>query len=95
MADQAVLRNAVLTILQVSTYSFQEHKKSFGLQVLDVKSGSSTTLYTDSSYSEPSWVSETDFVFIKAGEKGTTSLMLASSKTPGATCVTNLLPPLS
>lgn len=73
--------------LQVSTYSFETHKKSFALQVLDVKTGCSTTLYNDSSYSEPTWVTETDFVFIRAGDKGTTSLMLASTKTPSATCV--------
>lgn len=68
----------------MSTYSFQEHKKTNSIQVLDLKSGHATTLYTDSSYSEPTWVGETEFVLIKSGEKGTSSLVLADVNSPGA-----------
>ncbi|KAL1861450.1 hypothetical protein Daus18300_008843 [Diaporthe australafricana] len=73
-----------LVLYTVSTYSFQEHKKTNSIQVLDLESGHATTLYTDSSYSEPTWVGETEFVVIKSGEKGTSSLLLADANSPGA-----------
>lgn len=67
---------------QVSVYSFEKHKKTSSLQLLDIKSGAITTLFEDLNYSEPTWVSESDFIFVRNNEKGTTSLMLSDvSKT--------------
>lgn len=61
----------------MSTYSFEEHKKSSQIRVLDIKSGHSTLCYEDNNASEPVWVGETDFIFLKGGEKGCTSIMHA------------------
>lgn len=79
-----------LTRHQVSTYSFQEHKKSNSIQVLDLGSNHATTLYTDASYSEPTWLSETEFLVIKSGDKGTSSLLVADVSSPGASSVSHL-----
>lgn len=74
----------------MSTYSFQEHKKTNSIQVLDLESNHATTLYTDANYSEPIWVSETEFIVIKSGEKGTSSLLVADVNSPGASLVSHL-----
>lgn len=76
----------------MSTYSFQEHKKTNSIQVLDIGSNHATTLYTDSSYSEPTWVSETEFLLIKSGDKGSSSLLVADVNSPGASLVYHHLP---
>ncbi|PSR77548.1 Alpha/Beta hydrolase protein [Coniella lustricola] len=73
-----------LVLYTTSTYSFSDHKKTAQIHVLDVDSGRSTSLYRDSSYSEPTWVSETEFVLVKNGDKGTSSLLLADATKPGA-----------
>lgn len=66
----------------MSKYSFEDHKKTFQIQVLDLESGHSSRLYKETGYSEPTWVGETEFLFIKSGEKGSSSLMLADVKRP-------------
>lgn len=76
--------------LKTSAYSFHEHKKTLQLQLLDLESGQSMTLYKDSNYSEPTWVSDTKFLFIKSGDKGSSSLMFADVKNPGAPSVSPL-----
>jgi dipeptidyl aminopeptidase/acylaminoacyl peptidase len=52
--------------------------------VLDIESGGSTLLYEDSSYSEPVWVDEDAFFFLKSGDKGVTSLLLGRVSRPTA-----------
>ncbi|OAA54754.1 oligopeptidase family protein [Niveomyces insectorum RCEF 264] len=69
----------------VSTHSFEEHRKTSQIRVLDIKSGESTLLYEDPAYSEPIWVGEDAFFFLKGGDKGTTSLLLGHASQPGAT----------
>lgn len=71
----------------MSKYSFPDHRKTNEIQVLDADSGNAKVLYKDSSYSEPTWISEFEFVLIKGGEKGTSSLVLADVNSPGATSV--------
>ncbi|KAM0286965.1 hypothetical protein ACHAQH_000649 [Verticillium albo-atrum] len=68
----------------VSSYSFQKHNKTSQIRVIDVHSGHSTLLYEDSSYSEPTWISDKDILFFKSGDKGSTSLMLGHSGLPKA-----------
>lgn len=76
--------------MQTSTYSFEDHKKTLQLQLLDLDTGRSTLLYKDSNYSEPTWVSDSKFIFIKSGEKGSSSLMVADANNPGAPLVSRL-----
>lgn len=76
--------------MQTSTYSFEDHKKTLQLQLLDLDTGRSTLLYKDSNYSEPTWVSDSKFIFIKSGDKGSSSLMVADANNPGAPLVSRL-----
>lgn len=52
--------------------------------MLDIESGGSTLLYEDSSYSEPVWVDNDTFFFLKSGDKGATSLLLGRASRPSA-----------
>lgn len=71
-------------LFTASTYSFEDHKKTSQIKVLDAESGHSTVLYDDLSYSEPVWVDEDHFLFVKSGDKGASSLMLGRAS-PGFT----------
>ncbi|KAJ9157411.1 Prolyl oligopeptidase [Pleurostoma richardsiae] len=73
-----------LALYTVSTYSFEEHKKTSQIRVLDIQSGHSTLLFEDLSYSEPTWIGEKEFIFLKSGDKGTTNLLLADVSKPGS-----------
>lgn len=75
----------------MSTYSFEEHKKTSQIRVLDVASGQSTLLFEDGSYSDPAWVGETEFVFVRSSDKGGSSLMVADAAKPGSESV---IPPV-
>lgn len=68
----------------MSTYSFETHKRTSQIRVLDVASGDSTLLYEDSAYNEPVWITDSEFLFFKSGERGGTSLMLADASKPGS-----------
>ncbi|CAK7205643.1 hypothetical protein SEUCBS139899_008422 [Sporothrix eucalyptigena] len=70
-------------LYSVSTYSFAEHSKTSQIRVLDIESGSSTLLYEGSSYSEPVWIGEDAFLFLKSGTKGATSIVLGRASRPG------------
>ena len=78
----AAIPNAdgTLALFTVSTYSIQTHKKSSEIRVLDIKNGQAKTLTDDLNASEPVWLGEKNLVlFLKGGEKGTTSLVLADA----------------
>ncbi|CAK7266550.1 hypothetical protein SEPCBS57363_002146 [Sporothrix epigloea] len=66
----------------VSTYSFVEHSKTSQIRVLDIESGASTLLYEDASYSEPLWIDEDSFLFLKSGDKGSTSILRGRASCP-------------
>ncbi|KAI6093825.1 dipeptidyl peptidase [Hypoxylon rubiginosum] len=72
-----------LALFTVSQYSFETHSKDYAIKVLDIKSRHSTQLFDDPAYTEPTWVSETEFVFLKNGDS-TTSLMAADATKPGS-----------
>ncbi|XXG94678.1 hypothetical protein Hte_000935 [Hypoxylon texense] len=72
-----------LALFTVSQYSFESHSKDYAIKVLDIKNRHSTQLFDDPAYTEPAWVSDTEFVFLKNGDS-TTSLMVADATKPGA-----------
>ncbi|KAI0136521.1 prolyl oligopeptidase [Xylariales sp. AK1849] len=73
-----------LALYTVTTYSFESHSRSAAIKVLDIKTGQSTTLHEDKPYSEPTWVTESEFLLVKSGEKGTSSLLVADATIPGS-----------
>lgn len=52
--------------------------------MLDIQSGQSALLFEDSSYSEPTWISEREFLLLKGGDKGHTTLLVANAYKPGS-----------
>jgi len=68
----------------VSTYSFETHKKTSQIRVLDIASGQSTVLVDDLGSSEPTWIGNDEFIYLKGGEKGKTILVADSVTLPGA-----------
>ncbi|KIH86993.1 hypothetical protein SPBR_08154 [Sporothrix brasiliensis 5110] len=76
--------NGSKVLYTVSTYSFEDHRKTSQIRVLDIESGGSTLLYEDANYSEPVWIDEDAFFFLKTGDKGVTSLLLGRASRPAA-----------
>jgi hypothetical protein len=75
--------NGTLALYTVSTYSFENHSKTSEIRVLDIKSGQSKLLSNDLKASEPTWLSEKNLLlWLKGGEKGTTSLILVDADNP-------------
>jgi len=69
-------------LFTVSTYSFETHKKTAQIRVLDIASGQSTVLVDDTNASEPTWLSDDEFLYLKAGEKGATTLVVDNVSAP-------------
>ena len=69
-----------LALFTVSTYSFETHSKTSEIRVLDLKTGQSKVLTEDTKASEPTWLGKDNLLlWLKGGEKGTTSLVLADA----------------
>ncbi|KAK4160924.1 dipeptidyl-peptidase 5 [Cladorrhinum sp. PSN259] len=67
--------DGTLALYTVSTYSFQEHKRSSQIKLLRIGAGQSTTVVDDNGASEPVWIGANEFIFLKGGENGTTSIV--------------------
>lgn len=63
-------------LFTVSTYSFENHKKTSQIRLLEIKSGQSSLLVEDGGASEPVWLNEDEFIYLKSGENGTTYIRL-------------------
>lgn len=66
----------------VSTYSFEEHKKTTELRCLETESLESHLLTNEEGVSEPQWLEgqENAFICLKAGDKSTTQVIIGSVK---------------
>ncbi|KAK4629223.1 Dipeptidyl-peptidase 5 [Fulvia fulva] len=62
----------------LSTYSFETHKKTIELRVLDVDSGESHELAKNDEISDLNWLNEDEFACLQAEKDGSTSLYVAS-----------------
>ncbi|KAI5862169.1 Alpha/Beta hydrolase protein [Durotheca rogersii] len=71
-----------LALFAVTQYSFDTHTKSYAIKVLDVKTGQSSVLFDDPTYTEPTWISDTEFVFVKNGDSST-NLLVGDATKPG------------
>lgn len=69
-------RDGTHAIFTVSAYSFETHKKTSQIRLLSIPSGQSSLLVEDSSASEPVWLGNDEFLFLKSGENGTTTIVL-------------------
>ncbi|KAH7163300.1 Alpha/Beta hydrolase protein [Dactylonectria estremocensis] len=64
-----------LALYTVSSYSFETHSKTSQIRALNIKDGSSHLVSEDSAASEPIWISETEVIFIKSGDNGSSMLL--------------------
>ncbi|KAK3942180.1 Alpha/Beta hydrolase protein [Diplogelasinospora grovesii] len=71
-------------LFSVTTYSFETHKKSAQIRLLDIKSGQSTPLLDGLSFSEPTWIGEDEFLYIKSEDTGESTLIVGSTSNPGS-----------
>ncbi|KAI1847336.1 hypothetical protein JX266_006561 [Neoarthrinium moseri] len=76
--------SGTLALFTVSTYSFESHSRTAAIKVLDIKTGNSTTLYEDQAYSEPTWLSDSQFLLVKSGDKGSSHLLVSDATQPGS-----------
>ncbi|KAI0176308.1 dipeptidyl peptidase [Hypoxylon sp. FL1284] len=72
-----------LALYTVTEYSFESHSKDYAIKVLDIQTGRSTVLYEGPQYTEPVWISENDFIFVKR-YNSFSSLMVADATKPGS-----------
>ncbi|KAK3695304.1 Alpha/Beta hydrolase protein [Podospora appendiculata] len=76
--------SGVKAVFTINTYSFEQHKKTSQIRLLDIESGHSTLLLDDPSFSEPTWLSDDELLLLKSGDKGSTTLaVLADVSHPG------------
>lgn len=68
-----------------SVYSFDSHSKSSEIVVVDFKSGESKVISKDPKASQPRWLDANQLVWLKEGENGETSFVIADLETPGKT----------
>lgn len=68
----------------MSTWSFEEHKKTSQIKLLDIESGHSTVLVEDLNASEPTWLEDDVFLYLQTGDKGSTKILVDSTSNPGS-----------
>lgn len=82
-----------LAVFTVSTYSFESHKKTSEIKVLDISSGIQSLITNAEGTSEPSWLgSGNELLWLKSGEKGHTQLIVGSANEVGKSYVAGLVP---
>ncbi|KAI1383231.1 dipeptidyl peptidase [Hypoxylon trugodes] len=69
-----------LALYTVSEYSFETHSKKYAIKVLDIKTRQSTQLFDNPAYSEPTWLSETEFIVLKSNDTATSVLVADAAK---------------
>ncbi|KAI1469941.1 dipeptidyl peptidase [Daldinia caldariorum] len=72
-----------LALFTVSQYSFESHSKDYAIKVLDIRSRQSTQLFDNPDYTEPTWISETEFILLR-NQNSKTSLLVADATKPGS-----------
>ena len=73
-----------LAVFTVGTYSFETHKKTSEIKVLDISTGQSTLITNEEKTSEPNWLGESnELLWLRSGEKGVTHLIIGSADEAG------------
>ncbi|KAK4156890.1 Alpha/Beta hydrolase protein [Chaetomidium leptoderma] len=65
-----------LAVFTASSYSFDDHKKTSQIRILDIDSGDSTTLVEESGTSDPVWLEDDEILHLKSGDNGSTTLVV-------------------
>ncbi|KAK1830298.1 Alpha/Beta hydrolase protein [Podospora conica] len=75
--------NGKKALFTVSTYSFETHKSTAQFRLLDIESGQSSVLYEDNRISEPVWLDDDEFLFLRSTDGGATAIIADSISSPG------------
>ncbi len=82
-----------LAVYTVSTYSFESHKKTSEIKVLDISSGTQSLITNAEGTSEPSWLGDgNELLWLKSMENGYTQLVVGSADEVGKSYVAGLVP---
>ena len=82
-----------LAVFTVSTYSFEAHKKTSEIKVLDISSGTQSLITNTEGTSEPSWLGgEQELLWLKSGEKGHTQFIVGRADEVGKSYIAGLVP---
>lgn len=82
-----------LALYTVSTYSFESHKKTTEIRVINIKNGQSTLITNEEKTSEPNWLgSGNEVLWLKGNEDGTTELVVGSAEEVGKNYIAGCVP---
>ena len=82
-----------LAVYTVSTYSFESHKKTTEIKVLDIATGQSTLITNEEKTSEPHWLGHgNELLWLQSTEKGATKLVVGSVYEVGKSYVAGVVP---
>ena len=82
-----------LAVYTVSTYSFESHKKTTEIKVLDIATGRSTLVTNDEKISEPHWLGcGNELLWLQSTEKGATKLVVGNVDEVGKYYVAGVVP---
>lgn len=82
-----------LALYTVSTYSFESHKKTTEIKVLDISNGQSSLITNEEKTSEPKWLGDgNEIVWLKEQEKGITHLIHGDSDDVGKNYIIGVVP---
>ena len=82
-----------LAVFTLSTYSFESHKKTSEIKVLDISRGTQSLVTNAEGTSEPNWLGGgNELLWLKSGEKGHTQLVVGSADEVGKSYVAGIVP---
>ena len=82
-----------LVVFTVSTYSFESHKKTSEIKVLDIRSGTQSLVTNAEGTSEPNWLGDrNELLWLQAEKKGHTLLVVGNVDEVGKSYVAGLVP---
>ncbi len=82
-----------LAVYTVGTYSFESHKKTSEIKVLDITSGQSILITNEEETSEPNWLATgNELLWLKAGKKGVTQVIVGSADEAGKSYTAGVVP---
>ena len=85
--------DGTLALYTVATYSFESHKKTNEIRVLNLATGQSTLITNEEKTSEPNWLGDkTELFWLKEAEKGHTKLIAGDAGSVGNTQVIGTIP---
>lgn len=82
-----------LAVYTVGTYSFESHKKTSEIKVLDISTGQSTLITNEEKTSEPNWLGYgTELLWLQPGDMGETNVVVGNADEVGKTYVAGVVP---